>query len=82
MDSRAKQAQIAGELQALLGSDYAVRFDDCDSGLTRVYFKPLHKLIKEVPNDAMVAGLNVTNFTACREDIMHANAIRMMQAIK
>lgn len=75
---REKQAQIAYELQKMLGEDYTVRFDDCDSGLTRVYYKPLHKLIKEVPNESMTKGLSLSDYTASREDLLHAYALRSM----
>lgn len=71
-ETERKQASIAIELQQILGEDYSVRYDDCESGLTRVYFKPLNKLIREVKNDEMVSGLSITSFTANKEDCMKA----------
>jgi hypothetical protein len=79
MDNRIKQAMIATELQTVLGSDYTVRFDDCDSGLTRVYYKPLNKLLAEVPNETMTAGINFTSFTASAEDRAHARVIKAIR---
>lgn len=67
-----KQQEIAKWLQDMLGNDYSVKYDDCESCLTRVYFKPLNKLIAEVPNNEMKPGISVQNFEASREDRMMA----------
>lgn len=60
--TRAHQAQVATKLQSILGSDYEVRFDELDSGLTRFYYKG--RLYKQVENDEICAGLNVCEFSA------------------
>ncbi|MGX8696909.1 MAG: hypothetical protein ACSW8D_11020 [Prevotella sp.] len=60
--TRAQQAEIATKLQNILGSDYEVRFDDLDSGLTRCFYKG--RLYKQVENDKMWGGLNVSEFSA------------------
>ena len=73
---RVKQIAIANWLQDTLGSDYEVRYDDCESGLTRVLYKPLHKVIAEVPNSEMHAGISAQNFEASREDRFKAMAMR------
>lgn len=67
-----KQQEIANWLQDMLGNDYSVKYDDCESCLTRVYFKPLNKLIAEVPNNEMKPGISVQSFEASREDRMMA----------
>lgn len=78
MANRAEQIKIAGFLQEILGDAYQVRFDDCESGLTRVYFKPLNIMTAEVPNSEMHAGISTSKFLANREDIFKALALNLM----
>lgn len=72
---RATEIEVANWLQEVLGSDYSVRYDDCESGLTRVVFKPLHKVIAEVPNSEMRVGISASNYMASKEDRYRAIAI-------
>lgn len=60
--TREQQAQIATKLQGILGSDYEIRFDDLDSGMTRCFYKG--RLYKQVENSEMWGGLNVYEFSA------------------
>lgn len=60
--ARRQQAEIASKLQNILGSDYEIRFDDLDSGLTRCFYKG--RLYKQVEDSEMREGLNVYEFTA------------------
>lgn len=60
--TRAQHAEIATKLQSVLGSDYEIRFDDLDSGLTRCFYKG--RLYKQVENGEMRDGLNVSEFSA------------------
>lgn len=73
---RTNPIEIANWLQTVLGDDYIVRYDDCESGLTRVIFKPLNKTIKEVPNNEIRSGISSQAFEASREDRFRAMSIR------
>ena len=73
---RAEEIRVANWLQDVLGNDYTVRYDDCESCLTRVYFKPLGKVVAEVPNSELHAGISACDYMASYEDRMHAMAIR------
>lgn len=73
---RAKELEIANWLQTILGDDYIVRYDDCESGFTRVIFKPLNKMTAEVSNSDMCEGISAQSFMASREDRFMAMAIR------
>lgn len=69
MESR----EAAKKLQKILGDKYEVRFDDCESGLTRIFYKAKNGqmiFIKEVPNGEMKSDLSVTDFALPREKIM------------
>lgn len=80
MNSNEKeQIKIAGFLQEILGRNYEVRYDDCDSGFTRVYFKPLNIMTAEVPNIEMKAGISTLRFEATREHIYKALALNLMK---
>lgn len=74
-----EQIKIAGFLQEILGRNYEVRYDDCDSGFTRVYFKPLNIMTAEVPNDHIKAGINTSEFEAKREDVYKALALNLLK---
>ena len=74
--SRSQQAKVAAALQEYLGEDYAVNFDDCESTLTRVIYKPLNKLVAEVPNGAMRKGLDFAYFLASKRDRMQVYNLR------
>ena len=74
-----EQIKIANFLQEILGRNYEVRYDDCDSGLTRVYFKPLNVMTAEVPNSEMKAGISTLRFEATREHIYKALALNLMK---
>ena len=73
-----EQMKIAQFLQEVLGRDYEVRFDDCDSGFTRVYYKPLNIMTAEVPNSEIHAGISTAPFLAKREDIYKALALNLI----
>jgi hypothetical protein len=75
-DMRQKEIEIANWLQTMLGEDYIVRYDDCESGFTRVIFKPLNKVTAEVPNSEMHTGISTQEYMASREDRFMAMAIR------
>lgn len=80
MNSTVKeQIKIATFLQEILGRNYEVRYDDCESGFTRVYFKPLNIMTAEVPNSEMHAGISTANYEAKREHIYQALALNLMK---
>lgn len=74
-----EQIKIARFLQEILGRNYEVRYDDCDSGFTRVYFKPLNIMTAEVPNSEMHAGISTSNYEAKRAHIYQALALNLMK---
>lgn len=67
-----KEQNIAMWLQEVLGNEYDVRYDACDSAMTRVYFKPLNKLIKEVRNEDLTGKINALEFEASMQDRLEA----------
>lgn len=69
-----EQIKIAGFLQEVLGKNYQVRYDDCESGFTRVYFKPLNIMTAEVPNSEVHAGISTYNYEAKADHIYEAIA--------
>lgn len=73
---RSQEIAVANWLQTALGDDYIVRYDDCESGLTRVTYRPLNKVTAEVPNSEMHKGISVQAFEASREDRFKAMAMR------
>lgn len=73
---RSHEIAVANWLQTVLGDDYTVRYDEGESCLTRVYFKPLNKLIAEVPNSEMRKGISAQDFEASKEDRFRAMAMR------
>ena len=73
---RTNPIEIANWLQTTLGDDYIVRYDDCESGFTRIIFKPLNKTVKEVPNNEIHSGISVQAFEASMEDRFRAMAMR------
>ena len=78
MSKTKEERKIAGFLQEVLGNNYEVRYDDCESGLTRVIFKPLNIMTAEVPNSKMHAGISTGEFEAKREDIFKALALNLI----
>lgn len=78
MADRIEQIKIAGWLQEVLGESYQVRYDDCESGFTRVYFKPLNIMTAEVPNSEMHSGISTSRFFAKREDVFRAMALNLI----
>ena len=75
---RSEQIKIANFLQEILGDNYSVRYDDCESGMTRVYFNPLNIMTAEVPNEEMRDGISTSGFMADRNDIMKALALNLI----
>jgi hypothetical protein len=73
---RAQEIAVANWLQSVLGDGYIVRYDDCESGLTRVIYKPLNKVTAEVPNSEMHKGISAQGFEASREDRFRAMAMK------
>lgn len=74
---RSQEIAVANWLQTALGDDYIVRYDDCESCLTRVIYKPLNKIVAEVPNSEMHKGISAQDFEASHEDRMKAMAMRL-----
>ena len=75
---RADEIKVANWLQETLGDDYEVRYDDCESTLTRVIYKPLNKVIAEVPNSEMHTGISTAPYIASREDVFKARAMGLL----
>ena len=74
MTQRAEQIKVANDLQKILGNKYKVRYDDCESCLTRVLYTAKNGetlLVKEVPNTEMKSGLSVTDFELSRDQRMY-----------
>lgn len=78
MTSTAEQQKIADWLQEILGRNYVVRYDDCESGMTRVYFKPLNIMTAEVPNSEMHAGISTSPYLVSQEDLMKAIVLNLI----
>lgn len=67
---RMNQTKVAYKLQKILGEKYTVLFDDCESGLTRVFYNAKNNkkyLIKEVPNEEMRSSISINDFTISSE---------------
>ena len=62
MEKRREQIKWANKLQDILGSDYKVSYDTCESGMTDIYYKGT--LLKRVPNEEMKGSLNVCDYRA------------------
>lgn len=60
MEKRYEQARWARKLQEILGSDYKVSYDTCESGMTDIYYKG--RLFKSVRNKEMRHDLNVCDY--------------------
>lgn len=73
---RSQEIAVANWLQTVLGDDYTVRYDDCESGLTRVIYRPLNTVTAEVPNSEMHTGISAQDFEASREERFRAMAMR------
>lgn len=58
---RHEQIKWANKLQEVLGSDFKVSYDTCESGMTDIYYKG--ELFKSVPNAEMKHDLNVYDYT-------------------
>lgn len=76
---RSKEIEVANWLQDVLGENYAVRYDDCESCITRVVFKPLNKVVAEVPNSEMHTGISVQDFEASKEDMSKAVVLGLLK---
>lgn len=63
--TREQQAAKAQRLQTALGEGYMVRYDDCESGLTRFFFVGTWYL--DVPNDVFNGPINVNDYAAPME---------------
>lgn len=50
----------ANKLQGFLGSDYEIRYDYIDSGMTACFYKG--QLYKQVENSQMTGSINVPDF--------------------
>lgn len=61
-EKRAERNRIARKLNEILGTEYKVVFDACESGLTDIYFREV--LLKSVPNSEMRSDLNVNDYRA------------------
>lgn len=61
MEKRKEQARWARKLQEILGTDYTVSYDTCESGMTDVFFKGI--LVKSVRNSEMKGNMNVYDYT-------------------
>lgn len=74
MMQRSEQLKVANDLQRILGDKYVVRFDDCESCLTRVFYKTKNGemiLTKEVQNAEMHSGISITDFSLSNEQTMY-----------
>lgn len=74
MTQREKQIKVANKLRMALGDRYIVEFDDCESCLTRVFYKAKNGqriLTKEVLNTEMKEELPITDFKLSREQTMY-----------
>ena len=60
MEERIMKARIARKLNEILGKDYKVNYDACESGLTDIYYKGI--LFKSVSNSEIKPDLNVIDF--------------------
>lgn len=73
-EQRREQQKNANKLQAALGDKYLVEFDDCESCLTRVFYKAKNGemlLTKEVLNTEMKSNLSVTDFRLSKDQIAY-----------
>ena len=69
-----EQMRISNDLQKILGDKYVVKFDDCESCLTRVFYKAKNGqmiFVKEVPNEEMKSGISITSFELSRDQRMY-----------
>ena len=67
--TREQQAARAQKLQQALGEDYTVRFDDCESCMTRFLYKGVH--YKEIENSELENPfLNVIDYVAPMQMVM------------
>lgn len=67
--TREQEAARAFKLMQALGENYNVKYDDCESCLTRVYYKGV--LIKEVHNSEMAnPRLCVNDYAAPLQMVM------------
>ena len=69
-----EQMRISNDLQKILGDKYVVKFDDCESCLTRVFYKAKNGqmiFVKEVPNEEMKSGISITSFELSRDQKMY-----------
>ena len=81
--TRAQQSEWATRLQTALNGgsyngDYSVRFDEGDSGLTRLYF--MGSLYREVPNEQMTGSVNVPDYKVRRQETREEMMRRVVRA--
>lgn len=60
-----EEATWAMKLQEILGQDYRVHYDVCESGFTEIYYKDI--LVKRVLDEEMNGNLNVYDYTVNAE---------------
>lgn len=60
IERRIEQSRCARRLNEILGNDYKVEYDACESGMTYIYFKG--EMVKRVLNKEMKGSLNVCEF--------------------
>lgn len=61
MAKRQEEVKWARKLQEVLGNDFRVSYDTCESGMTDVYYKGI--LYKTVRNEEMRHDMNVYDYT-------------------
>lgn len=70
---RAKSVKIANKLQKMLGNKYDVKFDDCESGITRVFYicKNGQKIfVNEIENNKLSECIAINDFTLSKNQIL------------
>ena len=65
MANRKSETKVVDALRRALGNDYEIRYDDCESCLTRFFYKGV--FYKEVPNTEMVPSIDVYDCAAPQE---------------
>ena len=78
MNERLEQIKIANWLKSVLGEKYVVRYDDCESGFTRVIFKPLNIVTAEVLNTELKSEISANDFALKGEELYKAIALNLV----
>lgn len=81
--TRAQQSEWATRLQTALNGgsyngDYSVRFDDGESGMTRLYYRGEQYMA--VPNEEMTGSVNVPDYKVRREETREEMMRRVIKA--